>query len=116
MKIDLNYQKVLRLCRLFKNAFQLAYTTIAKNMMAKNNQAVQTFLDNFLTDVKCGMKMSEFPHHYEDELINYIIIFNECKVEDDEIVRYFLKKLKKSNHLHYFILLTHFPKFLYLLD
>lgn len=116
VKIDLNYQKVLRLCQLYKNVFKVAYTLIAKKMIMENTQLVQTFLENFLTGVKSTMKISEFPQHYEDELINYVLIFSECKVEDDSIVRHLANKLKKSNYLHYFILVTHFSKFLYLLD
>lgn len=113
VKIDLNYQKILRLCQLYKNAFQLTYTVIAKKMIQVNTAAVQKFLTTFLNDVKGAMKLSEFPHHYEDELINYVLIFNECKVEDEWIARHFTNKLKESNYLHYFILVTHFPNFLY---
>lgn len=116
VKIDLNYQKILRLCQLYKNAFQLTYTVIAKKMIKVNTAVVQKFLTTFLNDVKSAMKISEFPHHYEDELINYVLIFNECKVEDEWIARKFTNKLKESNYLHYFILVTHFPNFLYFLD
>lgn len=115
VKMDLNYQKLLRLCQLYQNAFRVAYTIIAKKMIMKNTRVLQKFLENFLTDVKSTIKISEIPYHYEDALVNYVLIFNECKVEDDEIVRHFANKLKESNYLHYFILLTHVSKFLYLL-
>lgn len=116
VKIDLNYQKILRLCQLYKNAFKVTYTEIAKKMMKTNTATVQIFLNTFLIDVKSAMKISEFPHHYEDDLINYVLIFSECKVEDESIVKHFLNALKKTNYLHHFILVTHFPTFLFLLD
>lgn len=116
VKIDLTYQKILRLCQLYKNAFKVAYTTIGKKMMTHTYLIAHTFLKTFLNDVKSAMKLSEFPHHYEDDLINYVLIFNECKVEDENIVRHFSNKLKETNHLQNYILLTHFPDFLYLLD
>lgn len=115
VKIDLTYQKILRLCQLYKNAFKVAYTTIGKKMIKTSTAVAQTFLTTFLNDVKSAMKISEFPHHYEDDLINYVLIFNECKV-DEKIVRHFSNKLKESNHLLFFVLVTHFPDFLYLLD
>lgn len=116
VKIDLNYQRILRLCQLYKNAFRVTYTTIAKKMIETPSVSAQSFLNTFLGDVKSAMKISEFPHHYEDELINYVLIFSECKVEDENIVRHFGNKLKESNYLHYFVLVTHFPNFLFLLD
>ncbi len=109
VKIDLNYQKILRLCQLYKNAFRVTYTTIAKKMMKTNTVTAQKFLSSFLNNVKSTMKLSEFPYHYEDDLINYVLIFNECRVEDEDIFRHFANKLKESNYLQYFILVSHFP-------
>lgn len=108
VKIDLSYQKILRLCQLYKNAFQVAYTAIAKRMMEHNTGPAQTFLKLFLVDVKNSMKISEFPHHYEDDLVNYVLIFNECRVGDERIVEHFANNLKESNPLQHFVLATHF--------
>lgn len=116
VKIDINYQKILRLCQLYKNAFKVTYTAIAKKMIESNLAVVQSFLNTFLNDVKSSIKMSEYPHHYEDELVNYVLIFSACKMEDQQIVRHFANKLKESSHLKYFILISHFPNFLYLFD
>lgn len=109
--VDLNYQKVVRLCQIYKNAFKIAYTNIAQVMIERNNPHLQRFLDNFLEDIKSAMKMSDFPFHYDDELINYVLILSECKIESSDIATFTLNRLKKFNYLNFVILVTHFPQF-----
>lgn len=114
-------ERINCVCQQSKEAFRHFIRVVARRMIKYRFPAnMQMFLNQFLAKFKLFCSKDDLFQMYDDELINYLLICDVSRSENDndevkQLVMCSLERLRQKNYENFTILCTHFPEFHHLL-
>lgn len=121
-EIQQQYRLIVDLCRRLASAFQCICRSLADHIIQTDytDTKLQSCLARLLQDIRKDMKPTDFRNLYSNDLRPYVCMLDDPTVasSDDETTKLLLEKMiltvKRISEVNFSIIITHFPKFLYL--
>jgi hypothetical protein len=117
LKINDNFQTFFQYCMRSNLSFQCVIDYITQKMIDTGfPKHYQTFLDEFLEDLRLEMLIKDFRNMYSNDMVKDITILDELKdSEDQRFPVEILEAARQEDYKKFVILITHNPKYYYLL-